>query len=279
MILITGAAGFVGKNLVEKMSKDSKIRCLTFRKKIPSSKNVEVFSGSLLNEKLLERAAKDVSVVVHLAAVIESDDWNDFERVNVKGTQNLVDACIKVNVKKFIFMSSHDVTLKNKSEYSRSKIEGEKIVKDSGIDYIIIRPTVIYGRGGGGLDKLTNIIRKYPFVPVPGNGKHLLQPIHVNDVADFIIKSIDSRKKNKIYSIGGKDRLTLNQVINMTSNAMSKKTIKIHVPLFVFKMLLKPWNYRKLMAITENKICNMALAERDMGFKPMGFNQGLKMIL
>ena len=115
MILITGATGFVGRNLLEKLSKRP-IRCLV-KDKSSLGKNIEIVRGNLTDLKSLDEATKNISIVIHLAAIIKSKNKEEFKKINAEGTRNLVNASKKNGVKKFIYISSSDVIFK-KSDYA-----------------------------------------------------------------------------------------------------------------------------------------------------------------
>lgn len=288
MILITGATGFVGRNLIKRLSNTSKVRCL-IRKDINLGENVHSIKGDLLNIKSLEEATKDIDTVIHSAAIIKSNKKEEFKKVNVKGTKNLVNACVKNGVKRFIHISSCDVILRNKHDYAYSKLEAEKFVKNSGLDYFIIRPTVIYGKDDKeNLGILFNIIKKYPFAPVMGKGNYQLQPVYIEDVINIIFKCLNSKKINKTYFVAGPKALTFNEIIDEASKVLSKKIIKIHFPLPLLRILLKPYEmlaknpsltYKKLLSVTENKICDISKTKKDLDFKPLKFEEGLKKVL
>lgn len=287
MILITGATGFIGTHLLKRLS-GTKIRCLV-RKDTVLGNNVETVKGDLTDPRSLEEATKGASVVVHLAAIIKSNKKEDFGKINVEGTKNLVDACIKNKVKRFVHISSHDATLGDKYDYAYSKLKSEEIVKNSGLEYIILRPTVVYGKGDKeSLGMLFNIIKKYSFAPVIGNGEYQLQPVYVDDVVNAVLRCLESDKVNKIYFIAGPKALTFNQIINQTATVLSKKVIKIHFPLWLLKILLNPYEllsknpsltYKKMLAVTENKTCDITQTEKELGFKPVIFEEGLKKTL
>ncbi len=288
MILVTGATGFVGKNLIEKLSKNQKIRCLV-RKDSDLGKSIEVVKGDLTDVKYLKEATKNVSTVIHLAAIINSSNKEEFERINIEGTRNLVKACKENNVKKFIHLSTCDVILKNKNDYASSKLEAENIVKASGLNYFIIRPTVIYGKGDKeSLGMLFNVIKKYPFAPVIGNGNYELQPVHIDDVIGIILKCLSLKTANRTYFVAGPNPVTFNRIIDITSKVLSKKVFKIHFPLLLLRIILKPYElisknpsitYKELLAVTENKTCNISVTEKELGFKPLSFEEGVKKTL
>ncbi len=258
-LLITGATGFVGKHLLKALSKHE-INILT-RKEI-SGKNV--FSGSLFEKEILLKAS-EVDIVIHLAGTADGDVF----KVNYEGTKNLIDACVQNNVRKFIFVSSYDAVLN--TDYGKSKLKAEEYLKSSGLNYIIFRPTVIYGKDNKkDIGKLI-ALAKLGIVPVPGDGNFKLQPLFVEDFVSIIVKSIESKHKNKIYSIGGGDALTFNEMVEVISNHLVKKVIKIKIPVFLIKL--------RNRTLLKDKVCSNEFVEKDFNFYPRRFEEAIDEII
>jgi len=290
VILVTGGAGFLGRNLLKKLFNGKiRVRCLVRdRKKIDNDAKVEIIEGDILDRESLYKAAQDVDTVIHLAAIIRSGDNNDFIRVNVDGTRNLVDACLKNGVQRIIYISSLDAGLKNANIYGRTKAIAEDIVRKSGIDYIILRPALIYGKGSKDICLLAELIKRYPVIPVFGDGEGLLQPVYVDDVCDVILKLINDRNiKNKIYYVAGKEKISLNSLIDKIAGLFSKRVIKIHIPLWVLWLPLRVYNlfekkslinYKSLSILSMDKVCEIGEVRGDLNFKPLNLEEGLKSV-
>ncbi|MBI2105462.1 NAD(P)-dependent oxidoreductase [Candidatus Woesearchaeota archaeon] len=255
-ILITGATGFVGKNLLKAIDKDYDVRILS-RKKL-DRKNVYI--GDLFDKNVLLEATK-VDIVIHLAGITKGDVM----KVNSIGTKNLIEACIVNNVEKFIFISSYNSILKTR--YGESKKSAEDYVRDSGLKYIIFRPTVIYGpENNKDIDMLAKMIKKYSIAIIPGNGEVKLQPLFVNDLVNAILKVIKSDIKNRTYFIAG-EMLSFNQIVDKICKTFSKKAIEIHIPEFIVKILDKN--------LLQDKICKIEEIKKDFDFNPTAFEKGI----
>ncbi len=258
-ILVTGSSGFVGKNLIKHLNK-YKVNILS-RKKISGD---GVFVGDLFDKKILLDASK-VDIVIHLAGISKGDVF----KINYEGTKNLVDACVENKVEKFIFISSYDAVLD--TDYGKSKLKAEEYIKNSDLNYIIFRPTVIYGRNNKkDLGKLIQLI-KLGIAPIPGNGNFKLQPIFVDDIVKIIVKSVESKHKNKTYFIGGPDVLTFNEVVKVIANNLGKKVIRIRIPRFLVKL--------RNSTLLKDKVCDNKDAENDLGFRARNFEDTIKEIL
>lgn len=290
MLFITGAAGFVGRNLLIKLTtRGIKVRCLVRdKRKIRENYGVEIAEGNINDADILFKAIRDVNTVIHLAAVVKSSDPGEFINVNVNGTKNLVSACIRNGVRKIIYVSSLDAGLNGANMYGKTKRIGEDIIKDSNIDYLILRPALIYGKDSRDIKILIEMIKKYPIIPVVGNGKGKLQPVYIEDICDIIIKLIDSNIKNKIYYIAGGERISMNDLIDRIAYLFSKSVIKIHIPLWLLRPTLKLYNlvirsssinYESMKLLSQDKVCDIDEIKKDFNFKPIGLDEGLKLIL
>ena len=157
-ILITGATGFIGKELVKSIKK--KIWCLVRKKKNFPEKSVRSIMCDLNDREKLLKCVNGFDVVVHLAGIVNASSDQEFYNKNVLLTENLLDACKANKVKRFIFISTAVVISKVQGPYSRSKIAAEELVRKSGIEYVILRPSVVYGKEDekniGGLIKMVS---------------------------------------------------------------------------------------------------------------------------
>lgn len=258
-ILVTGASGFVGKNLIKYLDK-YEVNILSRKKTLGNG----VFVGDLFNKKILLDASK-VDIVIHLAGITDGNVL----KVNYEGTKNLVDACVENKIKKFIFISSYDAVLN--TDYGRSKLKAEECIKSSGLNYIILRPMVICGKDNKkDLGKLIRLI-KLGIVPIPGKGNFKLQPVFVDDIVKIILKAVESKLKNKIYFIGGSDALSFNEIVDKIANHLNKKIIKINIPVFLIKLINK--------SLLSDKICNNNNVEKDFNFKTRKFDEIIKEII
>ena len=162
-ILVTGANGHIGRNLIKRLLKDDYQVVALVRDlgKMPAwllgSSNLEVIEGNLNDKKSLKQAIEEVDVIFHLAAVLRMfEKNNELYQTNILGLKNLLGACKKVNRRaRFIFASTIDVE-KKETDYARYKLKGEKITKDfcqknPKIEYIIVRIGNVWGEGKEGM--------------------------------------------------------------------------------------------------------------------------------
>lgn len=280
-ILITGATGFVGKHLLSRICKKNKIRVFV-RKPTQEIKNLEakVLIGDIRDAFAVEKAVKGTDLVIHLASVLRSNDEKLNYGINVNGTKNIVDACKKYK-SKLIHISTVNVLAERKGAYGKTKELAEQAVLESGIDYIILRCSLIYGRGNPMTDKIMKIF-SFPIVPMMGDGKNRMQPVYVGDVVDAILRS--AHKNKKIYNVAGPDIITAEQFKDMIINKLGKKRYTIHIPLplviagaSILSMLFKnpPITKEQALDFREDRIIDISASKKDLGFNPISFENGI----
>lgn len=201
-ITITGANGFVAKNLRNFLSKNH-IKVIAIARKTFQKHHTEtvVYSKTLL-EKGLQNKLRNCDALVHLIGIGKQSSKYNFED-NVDLTKNMIKTCKKSGIKKIIYISGLGVTKNSRSDYFISKYKAEQEIINSGLDYTIFRPSYIVGKK----DYLSKFILKQikkGIVIIPGSGKYHLQPIFVEDVAKIIVESISEKKfSNKILDLVG----------------------------------------------------------------------------
>jgi len=201
-ITITGANGFVAKNLRKFLSKNH-IKVIAIARKTFQKHHTEtaVYSQTLL-EKGLQNKLRNCDALVHLIGIGKQSFKYNFED-NIDLTKNMIKTCKKSGIKKIIYISGLGVTKNSTSDYFISKYKAEQEIINSGVNYTIFRPSYIIGKK----DYLSKFILKQikkGIVIIPGSGKYHLQPIFVEDVAKIIVESIYEKKfSNKILDLVG----------------------------------------------------------------------------
>ena len=189
VILITGSRGFIGSRL-SILLKENGYDIIPFDADISNREQV-----------LNLQAAKEIDAVIHLASVINKKNAETFKRVNIEGTKNIADFCTKNKVKRIIFLSSLKVLSRLRNPYIESKKEAEKIIIASGLPYIILRPSMIYGPGDKkNIGFLLKLAKKFPFMP---GLKFRMQLLFIDDLAKIIMESL-SLSPNRIINIAGR---------------------------------------------------------------------------
>ncbi len=287
-ILVTGATGFVGTNLILELQKKQaySLRCLVYENNNPfSNQKIEVFHGNMSDKDVLEKITKDVDVIVHLAGVIKTKNKKQYREINVEGTKNLVNAAMKNHAKKIIFFSS--ILIKEKNDlYGQSKLMAEEFIKNSGMNYTIFRLSLIYGKGDTkNISKLIDLIKKSPIIPVWGDGNYQMQPVYIDDVVKAVIMSLDEKiTDNKIYYLAGGSSISFNKLIDLICRNLDKKRLKIHIPLFLIKPVIFIYQFfsknplittQQLSYLVKNNTLDTSQIKNDLNMDLISPEQGI----
>ena len=305
-ILIIGASGFVGKNLVLQYTQKNDVSIM-----VRHSSNIELFKnsprvnilyGDLAQNAGIAEALKGIDIVIHCAATTMARSYWEFHRTNTQGTSHLIDAMIAGNVRKIMYISSHAACGPSPTEdplheqhpkkpvsfYGRTKQLAERLVARSGLQFTIIRPVSVYGP----YDKeiLTYVkILNHGICPIVGFGDKYLNLIYVKDLVDVIIKIIEQDHfAGRTYFVNDGQCYSLDSIMNTIAQTLDKRSLKVRVPtsLALFTGLLNDIfmpPHKRL--VTRDKVrelacqywvCSSENVSRVIGFKPRyTFKQGI----
>ncbi len=285
-LLVTGASSEMGGALIRKLlnNPELKIRAMVHRSMV-NVPGCEIRPGNLKNLDLLARALSGVDIVIHMAALTRSSRESNYFETNVRGTQNLIDACLKSEVKKIVYVSSLAASV-NGGGYSRSKLEAEQCVKNSGMKWVILRPSEVYGqRVGDSINRLIHLIQKYIFVPVIGNGQCKLSPVFIDDAVSAMELSIfNEALENETIALAGPEELTYNELVDRVAIFFGVKRFKLHFPIGLVKLgialmsrlginILVPDQIPRLLC---KKSFDIDLAKEKLGYSPRILEEGMK---
>jgi NADH dehydrogenase len=235
-VLVTGGTGFIGPKVVHALrAHDRNVRALVRRPERASRLagwGAEVVAGDVTDPASLEGALQDCTHVVHLVSIIQGRP-NDFERVMTQGTKNLVSAARAAGVERFVLMSALGTseTTRATVPYFAAKWEMEQAVKESGLEYVIFRPSFVFGADGGALPTFIRQVRYSPVVTVIGSGLQKSQPIWVDDVAEYFARAVDlPAAANRTFEIGGPDTVDWNELYLSIAKTLGKRRRLAHVP-------------------------------------------------
>jgi NADH dehydrogenase len=293
MILVTGANGFVGRNLVKLLRQDNiAVRALV-RNVAKAARlrdlGAELAEGDISNLSSLETALQGCKKVIHLVGIIQEAPGVTFKGVHVDGTRNLLETAKKAGVRHFIYQSALGTRPNAKSRYHRTKWEAEELVRASGVPFTILRPSLIYGPGDLFTIRLAETIKISPVLPVIGTGRSKVQPIFIDDVNECIRKiSTSDSYLNEMYEIGGPEQLTYEEVTKAIAAALGIRRSTVHMPMFFMRTMAKvaetilskpPVTTDQLIMLQEDNVCSMRDIREVFGIEPVRFRDGLTRFL
>jgi NADH dehydrogenase len=235
-VLVTGGTGFVGPHVVHALrAKETPVRALVrdpARATRLAAWGVELVTGDVTDPASLRAACEGVDAVVHLVAIIKGRPA-DFERVMSEGTRNVVAAAQEAGVRRFVLASALGLDERSKDAvpYFAAKWEMERAVRESGLEHVILRPRFVFGRDGGVLPTFVRLARFAPVTPIIGGGRQRLQPIWIEDLAEYYARAIDEQAAaNRTFELGGPDAVSWNEFWERLKRVLGVRRPSVHVP-------------------------------------------------
>jgi uncharacterized protein YbjT (DUF2867 family) len=298
-VFITGGSGFVGTAVIEALlNRGYGPNALVNRGELKvASDRVTAVHGDLFDAAALDAGLRGCDAVIHLVGIIaeKRSQGVTFERIHVEGTQAVVDAARRNGVRRYVHMSALGTRPDAISEYHKSKWRGEEYVRGSGLDWTILRPSMIHGPRGEFTQMLAGWARgksaPFLFMPYFGagllgtRGAGLLQPVYVSDVARAFVDALEKPQTvGQTYELGGAERLTWPQLHRTAAEAIvGKRRAVLAIPAWYAKALacvapaaLLPFNRDQVLMSQEDVTTDLSEFTRDFGWGPVGFSETIR---
>lgn len=288
MILVTGANGFVGRHVVARLAAaGSPVRAMMRRPQgQPHTPGVDVVAGDVTRPDTLRAAVDGVDAIVHAAAMtanIKEPHPGAYLEINQTGTENLVAAAREAGVRRTLLVSGLGTKPEREGTYMATRWGMEEAVRNSGIPYAILQPSVQFGHGAEFVNALARLVRTSPVVPAIGTSKQRFQPVWVEDVAAAVLRLLeDDELLGAAYTVGGAEVLTYAEVIQVIAGAMGKRRATAPVPMFVARIQAAlmtavlpapPLTPASLELFGFDNVATPDSMERPFGITPRGFTE------
>ena len=298
MVFVTGGSGFVGRAVIDELlARGHSIHALVNRKDLPEAgERVKSFRGGLFDPAAIRAGMVGCDAVIHLVGIIMEQPGKGitFERIHFEGTKNIVNAAKEVGIQRYVQMSALGTRADAVSQYHRTKWLAEEYLRASGLDWTIIRPSMIHGPSGDFMQMEAKWVRKQaaPFLFMPyfgrglfgSGGAGMLQPVDVKDVARAFVDALDKPGTiRQTYELGGSQQLTWPQMHQTAARLIAGKKRWI-MPLpawyakaitFITPAFLLPFNRDQVIMSQEENTCDLSKFITDFGWEPAGFDASL----
>jgi len=244
-VAIFGGSGFVGEYIINELLENKHVPYVLLRykseSKISRHKECQLITGDLDNPTAIEQTMMNAEVVIYNIGIIREfkSSGMTFEKLHLEGLIKCVKQAKKLNIKRFILMSANGVK-ENGTAYQTTKFHAENHLKESGLDWTIFRPSLIFGNSRGKQEFCKQLKQDMLSLPFPAPlfyegllpfkaGSFKMSPVHVEDVAKICVKSLSNKESiGKTFELGGED-LTWKEITKLIAIASDKET-KIFIP-------------------------------------------------
>jgi NADH dehydrogenase len=288
-VAIVGATGFVGRHVVRHLeSRGHRIRAVSRRgRRLPEwGSTVTAHPADVVSGEGLDEALRGAEAVVHLAAIPRESRGRSFDAVNVNGMARTLAAARAAGVRRVVHLSVLGAAEDPRLRYLHSKWRGEELVRSSGLEWVILRPSLLFGEGDGffNLVKLTLTWWSPGVVAIPGDGSARFQPLSVDDLALAVERSlVDGERAGVTYEIGGPEYLTYRQIVERVMAVTGKRRVKLNLPIPLISALtavtdrllpIFPVSHDQISSLQRPNSTDLDAFERAFGVRPRPFDIG-----
>ena len=286
-IFISGGTGFVGSHVCRELRKRGhELRLLAHHNNGAAESGIEYIVGDVTRVESFAVGMSGCDAVINLVGIIREFPFRGatFEKLHVQATAHMLEAARRNGISRYLQMSALGTRPAAVSAYHRSKWRAEELVRESGQDWTVFRPSLIFGPDDAFINMLAAQLRLAPVMPVIGSGSYRLQPIHADDVARCFAMALEMPETiGQTYELCGRDRVSYEELLDMIAAAMGRTApFKPHAPLGLMKLIIPfmqnipqfPITMDQLQMLLEESICGSEW-QQTFGFEPRGLQEGI----
>ncbi|KIH76506.1 Uncharacterized conserved protein YbjT, contains NAD(P)-binding and DUF2867 domains [Geoalkalibacter ferrihydriticus] len=236
-VLITGATGFIGKRLTQRLLDDGfSVRCMVRRTTTAMPEGAEIVQGDMLKPETLEQALDGIDTAYYLVHSM-SGGRTGFERRDRDAADNFVTAANRAHLRRVIYLGGLGETGDDLSEHLKSRLEVAEILKKGAFSTTFLRAAVIIGDGGASFEMVRSLVTRLPLMITPRWVSTRCQPIAVDDVISYLAGCLaDERTAGRTFDIGGPEVLTYKEMMERFADIEGKKLYILPVPVLTPKL-------------------------------------------
>ncbi|OPX23245.1 MAG: hypothetical protein B1H03_02330 [Planctomycetales bacterium 4484_113] len=288
-ILLLGATGFIGGAIREELRQrtpEMAVRALVRPQAKPRALEppTEVVAGDIRNRSDVELATRGCEAIINAVGIIAEKGRNTFEAVHIEAMRHTLAAAKKAGVRRYILISALGTRTDASSRYHRTKFRGEELLRGSGLNFTILRPSVVFGSRDRFINLLACLVRRGPVIPVVGAGRNRFQPVFVEELATIVRMSLfQGIAEGETMPVGGGKAYTYNEIIAVLKRTLRRESKPLlHLPMgfmgFFARSIGQPVNYDQWLMLQEDSVLTpdeLARLERLFGFRPSSLEEVL----
>ncbi len=275
-VLVTGGSGFVGRHLVPLLQREGFEVVALARHEAGAPRSAGFVRGDVTDAPSLGRAMDGIEAVVHLVAIITERGPQTFDRVNVGGTRNLLEAMRVQDVPRIVHLSALGAGPDERFPYLRSKWRGEEAVRASDRSFTILRPSVVHGEGAGFFRPIVWSLRWAPVYPMVAGGRTRFSPMWIEDLARCVAASLRGEQTGTTLDIGGPEVLLFSDIVRLVMDTLGKRRKIVPTPVWAARPFAAVQGLRRDPLVTNQQLdmvvldnaCAPDAVSRTFGFQP-----------
>ncbi|MDQ2940657.1 MAG: NAD(P)H-binding protein [Chloroflexota bacterium] len=287
-VTVIGATGFVGSHLVPYLvGLGHRVRAVSRAgRALEWPSEVEALAGDVETGAGLDDALRGADALVHLVAIPRELRGRRFEEVNVGGVERVIEAAQRNEVTRIVHLSALGVADDPRLGFLFSKWRGEQVVRASGLDWRVLRPSLLFGPGDGFFNLIKTTLTWWSpgVVAIPGTGSERFQPLSVDDLAIAVEACLtDARRAASTYELGGPQYLSYREIVDHVMRATGKRRLKLNVPLTLISALTSvtdrilpifPVSHDQIRSLSRPNYTELDAFERAFGVRPRSIDLG-----
>lgn len=289
-VFVTGGTGFVGNHVLDELvEKGHQVRALVrpgSEYKLKRPDEVESTPGKVEEPADLIQGMQGCDAVIHLVGIIRAFPSRGitFEKLHTEATANVVAAAKETGLSRLLHMSALGAREDGPTPYLTTKYAAEELVRESGLDFTIFRPSLIFGRGGDAIEMFSDMVAKI-VVPIIGDGKYRFQPVSASTVAQGFERALGLEDAHgKTLDVGGPDNVTFDEIMDGLASVKGKTIVKMHLPVFPLRMVSSalqhapgyPLTTDQITMLLEGSTCDEKPFYELLGLEPIFLEQTLR---
>lgn len=224
-IAITGGTGFVGRHLAERLDPEQTV--IVSRRTGISIDDVDA----------LTEAFAGCEAIAHCAGINREIGDQTFERVHVDGTRAVIEAARRAGVTRIVLLSFLRARPESGSPYHESKWVAEELVRDSGLEYTVLKAGMIYGPGDHLVDHVTRSVRTLPVFATVGLHERTVRPVPVADIVDVVLAALEGRISEPTVAVRGVDELRFSTAVRRIAAVAGRRIIVVPAPVWAIRVV------------------------------------------
>jgi NADH dehydrogenase len=276
-VLVTGGSGFVGRHLVRYLQHDGFVVSALAREGSGIPAHARFVRGDVTDPASLPAAVEGVDAVVHLVAIITERGPQTFDRVNVGGTRNILEAMRAWGVERIVHLSALGAGKDERFPYLRSKWLGEEAVRSSDRTFTVLRPSVLHGEGAGFFRPIVWTLRWAPVYPMVAGGQTRFSPMWIDDLARCVAASLRGQQASRTLDLGGPEVLDFSDIVRLVMETLGKRRRFVNTPVWAARPFAAIQGLRRDPLVTNQQLDMVVLdntaapesVPRAFGFDPV----------